>query len=127
MDLTITLALYATTVFVAGALGFTIGRSVGQKEGFDRGVTQAEVSLQITPYTHVQAELAEVGYSLQLVCKGKPVLRPIDVVTKPETGKKLDKDKEKQAHWKAEALGVATTIVNEAKAAGVNAKLVDAK
>lgn len=125
MDLTITLAVYAATVLVSGALGYAIGQAVGHKDGFDKGVKEAEVSFLVEPYAHVEAERAEVGYTLRILCKGEQVLEPIDVVTRTDTGKKLDKDKERVAQGRSDALGAATTFVNGARAAGVNAKLAD--
>lgn len=125
MDEPLTFALFTAVGVVTAALGYTIGRSVGQKEGHEKGMS--EVSFLVGPYVSVEEERAEIGYSLQIVLRGEPVLRPIDTIIVDEQGKKLDQDKEQVKRWTSNALGYATTMIGELKAAGLAAAPAEEK
>lgn len=119
----LSLFLFAVVAFIGAAMGYTVGRSVGQKEGYERGV--GELGLHVGPYTLAQKDHLEVGYTVQIVVKGKPVLQPIDTIVEEVPGQKFDKHElTKQS---ALALGMAAKMVEKARAGGLAAKLVEPK
>jgi hypothetical protein len=120
----LTVVLFVVGGALLATLGYAVGRSVGMKEGYERGCS--DVSLQVGPYQQVRDSLfggrsVEAGFTLTICKAGQPVLAPIDTIVVEE--RKVSR--ERLAQITAAALGAATATVALAQKGGIGARLID--